>query len=85
VEHLADELHARRLVRILLLELHNETKGAILERSISRANNDSIPLPHFISDSGTMDRSKLDNHQVMTLSAIGEAETPAGGSVCIRC
>lgn len=24
-------------------------------------------------------------YQVITLSAIGEAETPAGGSVCIRC
>lgn len=24
-------------------------------------------------------------YQVMTLSAIGEADTPAGGSVCIRC
>ena len=23
-------------------------------------------------------------YQVMTLSAIGDAETPAGGSVCIR-
>ena len=26
-----------------------------------------------------------DAYQVMTLSAMGEAETPAGGSVCIRC
>lgn len=25
------------------------------------------------------------SYQVMTLSAIGEAETPAGGSDCIRC
>lgn len=25
-----------------------------------------------------------DAYQVMTLSAIGDAETPAGGSVCIR-
>jgi len=24
-------------------------------------------------------------YHVMTLSAIGEAETPAGGSVCMRC
>lgn len=24
-------------------------------------------------------------YQVMTLSATGDAETPAGGSVCIRC
>lgn len=24
-------------------------------------------------------------YQVMTLSAMGEADTPAGGSVCIRC
>lgn len=26
-----------------------------------------------------------DAYQVMTLSAMGEAETPAGGSVCMRC
>ncbi len=26
-----------------------------------------------------------DTYQVMTLSAMGDAETPAGGSVCIRC
>lgn len=25
------------------------------------------------------------SYQVMTLSATGEAETPAGGSVCMRC
>ncbi len=24
-------------------------------------------------------------HQVMTLSGMGDAETPAGGSVCMRC
>ena len=28
---------------------------------------------------------KVASYQVMTLSAIGDAETPAGGSVCIRC
>lgn len=27
----------------------------------------------------------VESYQVMTLSAIGDAETPAGGSVCIRC
>lgn len=27
----------------------------------------------------------LKMYQVITLSAIGDAETPAGGSVCIRC
>lgn len=26
-----------------------------------------------------------DAYQVITLSAMGDAETPAGGSVCIRC
>ena len=26
-----------------------------------------------------------DAYQVMTLSAMGEADTPAGGSVCMRC
>jgi hypothetical protein len=28
---------------------------------------------------------KGESYQVMTLSAMGEADTPAGGSVCMRC
>ncbi|KAL2005566.1 hypothetical protein VTN00DRAFT_10059 [Thermoascus crustaceus] len=31
------------------------------------------------------DRDRRRTHHVMTLSATGEAETPAGGSVCMRC
>ena len=43
VEHLADELDSRRLVRILLLEMHHESKGAVLEWGIGRADDDSVP------------------------------------------
>lgn len=34
---------------------------------------------------GVLERQGRDRYHVMTLSAMGEAETPAGGSVCIRC
>ena len=44
VEHLADELHCRRLVGILFFEIHNESKGPIFERGIHRSDNDSVPV-----------------------------------------
>lgn len=43
VEHLADEFDTWRLVRILLLEVHHQAEGSILEGSVGRANNDGIP------------------------------------------
>jgi hypothetical protein len=43
MEHLADKLHARWLVRVGFFEMHDEAEGAIFERCISRAYNDCVP------------------------------------------
>lgn len=43
MEHLADELDARRFVGILLFEMHHKSKGAILERRVSWADDHSVP------------------------------------------
>ena len=45
VEHLAYKFDTWRLVRILLLEMHDQAKRAIFEGCICRAYDDSIPLP----------------------------------------
>ncbi len=86
MEHLADELDARRLVGVLFLELHHQPKCAIFEGGIGGPDDDSVPssLSCIVP---TCSATKLQSraYQVMTLSAIGDAETPAGGSVCIRC
>ena len=44
MEHLADELDQRGFVWVLLLELHNESEGAVLERRVGRAYNDGVPI-----------------------------------------
>ena len=86
MKHLADKLDPRWFVWILLFKVHDQTEGPILERCIHRPYYDSIPSFMYVSPFGPqvicMSR---DAYQVMTLSAMGEAETPAGGSVCIRC
>jgi len=81
MEHLTYELNSRRLVWIGFFEVHDETKRAILERSICRTNDDSIPGTAL--DAQKKCEEEVTN-QVMTLSVTGDAETPAGGSVCIR-
>jgi hypothetical protein len=43
VEHLANELDARRLVRVCFLEMHDEAEGAILKGSIGRPDYDCVP------------------------------------------
>lgn len=43
VEHLADELHQRRLIRILLLELHDESEGAVFEWGVRGSDDDRVP------------------------------------------
>lgn len=44
VEHLADELDAGRFVGVLLFEMHDKAKGAILERGVRWADDDGVPL-----------------------------------------
>lgn len=43
VEHLADELDLRRLIGVLLFELHYEAERAIFEWCVGGANNDGVP------------------------------------------
>jgi len=82
MKHLADELDSGRLVRIRLFKVHHEAKGAILEGSVCGSNDDGVPIA-LVSHDFHLRRTR-GSYQVMTLSATGEAETPAGGSVCIR-
>jgi hypothetical protein len=43
VKHLADELDLRRLVWVLFLELHHQSKGAVFEWGVSGADNHGVP------------------------------------------
>lgn len=84
MEHLADELDARWLIGVLLLELHHESESAVLKWRICRPDDDSVPLEKMVLGVFVLVDLHGDGYQVMTLSAMGDAETPAGGSVCIR-
>jgi hypothetical protein len=53
MEHLANELDARGLVGILLLEVHHQAECTILEGSVGGADNDGIPVTS--SANGTND------------------------------
>ena len=44
MEHLADEFDTRRLVRIRLLEVHDEPKCPILEGGVGGSDNDGVPV-----------------------------------------
>jgi hypothetical protein len=87
VEHGADKLDGRRLVGVLLFEMHHQSKRAVFEGSVSRADNHSIPGKLEVSaetPNTTSATLQGPSHQVITLSATGDADTPAGGSVCMR-
>ena len=57
VEHLADELDARRLVRVCFFEVHDQFEGSIFEGRISRTNDDCIPGHHIVGNRGGRDTS----------------------------
>lgn len=80
MEHLTDKLHKGRLVGVLFFELHNESECTIFKWSVCWTNDDGVP------DRSEQDRPHAGDitYQVITLSAMGDAETPDGGSVCIR-
>lgn len=82
MEHLTYEFDARRFVGILLLKMHNQAKGPVFKGCVSWPDDDSIPFP-LVSFYYSF-KLHVASYQVITLSAMGEAETPAGGSVCIR-
>jgi hypothetical protein len=81
MKHCADEFDSRWLVGILFLELHDESEGAVFKGGVGRADDDSVPVRSSVL---AINYSVLESDHVMTLSAIGEADTPAGGSVCMR-
>lgn len=86
MEHLRDEFDARGLVWVLFFKVHDEAKGAVFKRCIGGTDDDSIPVAMFQSSCASErdEPAAGKGYQVITLSAMGEAETPAGGSVCIR-
>lgn len=83
VEHLANEFDSRGFVRILFLKIHHQAKGSIFKRSIGWTDDNGIPDRDI--NRGDSRQRQSSTYQVITLSATGEAETPAGGSVCMRC
>lgn len=49
VEHFADELDLRRLIRVLFLKLHHQSKGAVFEWGIRGADNHCVPARCWVS------------------------------------
>ena len=85
VEHLTDELDGGRLVGVLLLEVHDESEGSIFKGSVRGSYYDGIPDdPKSVLCEIQCSVPWVVAYQVMTLSGTGDAETPAGGSVCMR-
>jgi hypothetical protein len=69
----------------LLFEVHDKPEGAVLEGCVGRAYDHSVPVEKLISRQDLKMGFRGVSYQVITLSATGEADTPAGGSVCMRC
>lgn len=84
MEHLADELDLWRLVGVLLFKLHDESEGSVLKGRVCGADNDGVPECRRVSTICCYFACLENTDQVMTLSGMGDAETPAGGSVCMR-
>lgn len=55
VKHLRDELDAGRLVGILLLKVHHQAEGSVLERSIGRSDDDGVPSHNIVANRGRAD------------------------------
>jgi hypothetical protein len=43
VKHLTEKLDRRRLVWVLFFEAHNKSKGSVLEGSVGRSDDNSVP------------------------------------------
>lgn len=89
VKHGADELDRWWLVGILLLEVHHEPECAIFEGGIGGADDNGVPARGDVVLAIRQEIASWEHwgrpYHVMTLSGTGDAETPAGGSVCMRC
>lgn len=55
MEHLAEELDRRRLVRVLLFEVHDKSEGSIFKGSVGWANDNGIPAPKRSANSDPRD------------------------------
>lgn len=75
--HPRNELDLRRLIRVILIKLHDEFEGTIFKGRVCGADDDGIPVRISI-------HVHIIPYQVMTFSLTGLALTPAGGSDCIR-
>jgi hypothetical protein len=84
VEHLTDKLHCWWLIWVLFLELHDQSKSTIFEGCVRRSDDHSIPVDGSVSITQQPAKRLGVSHHVITLSATGDADTPAGGSVCMR-
>ena len=83
---MADELYGRRFVWVLLFEMHYQAKRPVLKWGVGWTDDHSVPTRESQSGAATnMGPFGHLSYQVMTLSGTGDAETPAGGSVCMRC
>ena len=81
MKHGADELDSRWLVWVLFFKVHHKAECSIFEGCVCRANDDGVPSWLF---NECLPSGSGRPYHVMTLSAMGDADTPAGGSVCIR-
>lgn len=80
MEHGRDKFHAWRFVGIGFFELHDQLRSSLAnmeELSMTR------PTRKVPSSKGVSAGPMITAFHVITLSAIGEADTPTGGSVCI--
>lgn len=46
MKHLTDELDSWRLIRVLLLKMHDQSEGAVFKRRVRRPDDDGVPISH---------------------------------------
>ena len=84
MEHLTDELDSRRLIRVLLLKMHDQSKSAIFKRRVRRPDDDGIPISHTQTRSirkiPNLSGSE-DSGIKISLSLVPAGEVAGGGGV----
>lgn len=46
MKHLTDELDPRRLIRVLLLKMHDQSKSAVFKRRVRRPDDNGVPISY---------------------------------------
>lgn len=46
MKHPTDELDPRRLIRVLLLKMHDQSKSAVFKWRVHRPDDDGVPISH---------------------------------------